>query len=196
MGQRLVAKIRFKDQDIASIYYHWSAYTISALEEALSIVQCAEKCKTVREMQLSLIRMVEANGGGIYGGKDGAEFKYIQGLFPRKKFKEDGYSRTYGLIALTEEGMEDLLYWAEGVVEVDFDSGIVYNDVFFSYDYDEYKREMEDAGEKAQPLEQLEDIGMNISVIEFGELEEVIRELVRMGTYTFRNGHMIYELIA
>lgn len=34
MGQRLVMTIRKNREDICKIYYHWSAYTSSALKEA------------------------------------------------------------------------------------------------------------------------------------------------------------------
>lgn len=39
MGQRLVITIHAFDEDIATIYYHWSAYTTSALDEAQKILK-------------------------------------------------------------------------------------------------------------------------------------------------------------
>lgn len=38
MGQRLIITIHAFDEDIAKIYYHWSAYTTSALQEAKDII--------------------------------------------------------------------------------------------------------------------------------------------------------------
>ena len=38
MGQRLVITVHAFDEDIAKIYYHWSAYTISAFQEAKDII--------------------------------------------------------------------------------------------------------------------------------------------------------------
>jgi hypothetical protein len=38
MGQRLVITVHAFDEDIAKIYYHWSAYTTSALQEAKDII--------------------------------------------------------------------------------------------------------------------------------------------------------------
>lgn len=38
MGQRLVITVHAFDEDIATIYYHWSAYTTSALQEAKDII--------------------------------------------------------------------------------------------------------------------------------------------------------------
>lgn len=38
MGQRLVMTIRKNGEDICKLYYHWSAYTSSALKEAKKII--------------------------------------------------------------------------------------------------------------------------------------------------------------
>ena len=38
MGQRLVITANYKDQEIAKIYFHWSAYTVSALQEAYDLI--------------------------------------------------------------------------------------------------------------------------------------------------------------
>lgn len=45
MGQRLVITVHAFDEDIATIYYHWSAYTTSALDEAQKILK---KCQMGR----------------------------------------------------------------------------------------------------------------------------------------------------
>ena len=38
MGQRLVITANYKNQEIAKIYFHWSAYTVSALQEAYDLI--------------------------------------------------------------------------------------------------------------------------------------------------------------
>ena len=40
MGQRLVVTVKSKGEDLAKIYYHWSAYTYSALLETRNIIDC------------------------------------------------------------------------------------------------------------------------------------------------------------
>ena len=40
MGQRLVVTVKNNGKDLAKIYFHWSAYTVSALMEARRIVDC------------------------------------------------------------------------------------------------------------------------------------------------------------
>ena len=40
MGQRLVVTIEKGDRNLCKIYYHWSAYTYSALLETKKIINC------------------------------------------------------------------------------------------------------------------------------------------------------------
>ena len=42
MGQRLVITVRKNDSDIATIYYHWSADSVSALQEVNNLVDYIE----------------------------------------------------------------------------------------------------------------------------------------------------------
>ena len=98
MGQRLVISIEKYGMPICKLYYHWSAYTISALHETKNVVHCIynHKDETMRELQLRLIRFCEANGGGIDGNKE--EQEYVQRMFPNEKFLTEGYSRSNGLL--------------------------------------------------------------------------------------------------
>lgn len=85
MGQRLVVSVRHLGEDIARIYYHWSAFSVSALEEARKVVETIydDDDMSVRALQLRLIRMVEESGGGIDGGKNGTELARIVPHVPR-----------------------------------------------------------------------------------------------------------------
>ena len=132
MGQRLVVTIHAFNEDIAKIYYHWSAYSLSALQEANDIINGVdwENAKDVRDLQYKLIRFVEEAGGCIDGNE--REYQAIQEMFPGKEFKKEG-SRNDGLIALTEQGMDDLEYWSEGDLTIDFDDEQVWNCVIDCY---------------------------------------------------------------
>ena len=144
MGQRLTVTINFLGQDLAKIYYHWSAYTYSALLETKKIIDCIynHTDETERELQLRLIRFCENNGGGIRGSENAEEHKYIQNLFPNETFKTESYSRNEGLIALSEKGMADLQSWSEGDVYINIDEDQVRFCVYSGYkDLDEYIRE-------------------------------------------------------
>ena len=75
MGQRLVISIQNNGKELATVYYHWSAYTVSALWEASKLVKCIfnHKDETEYELKLRLIRFCEENGGGINNNEE--EFK-------------------------------------------------------------------------------------------------------------------------
>lgn len=136
MGQRLVVTINHLGKDLAKIYYHWSAYTYSALLETKKIVDCIydHNDETEKELQLRLIRFCEENGGGITGTEEYNEFEYVQNLFPNETFKTDNYSRNEGLIALSEIGMEGLQCWSEGDVYIDIDEGRIDFGVYSGYE--------------------------------------------------------------
>ena len=80
MGQRLVITVHAFDEDIATIYYHWSAYTTSALDEAQKILKHVkwEDTTSKDELILRIVRFMESNGGCIdfedkqYTGNDSA----------------------------------------------------------------------------------------------------------------------------
>lgn len=199
MGQRLVITVRGFGKDLAKIYYHWSAYSISAIREAKELIDCiCEDYKvTEKELQLRLIRFCEQNGGGIQAKE--SEFDYIKQMFPGETFKTDGYSRNYGLIALSEEGMADLQSWSEGDICIDLDDDTIHNNVFCYYDgideYNEERKEWDDEHEDLS-LDDVPDIGYTLEQIEFCDIDDVMYALTHADGYVVRNGNTIFELIA
>lgn len=199
MGQRLVITVKGFGKDLAKIYYHWSAYSISALREAKELLDClCEDYKvTEKELQLRLVRFCEQNGGGIQG-KD-SEIDYIKKMFPGETFKTEGYSRNYGLIALSEEGMADLQEWSEGDICIDFDDDLIHNNVFYYYscidEYNQDRKEWDDEHEDLS-LEDVPDIGCNLECFTFCEIDAMIAALRTADDYVVRHGKEIFELIA
>lgn len=202
MGQRLVVTVKNNGKDLAKIYFHWSAYTVSALMEARRIVDCIceEDYKTEKELKLRLIHFCEENGGGIDGGSDSPEFKYIQNMFPNETFKSEGINRTYGLIALSENGMNDLQYWSEGDLGIILDEDLIINYVYCGYDnFEEYKEnrsDWDDDFDKDMKLEDVPDIGYDLCEIGFDEIDDVIAELNKVNEFVVKNGNNIFELVA
>lgn len=200
MGQRLVITVKNNGKDLAKIYYHWSSYTLSALMEAREVVNCIynHNDETEKELQLRLIRFCEENGGGIKG--DGKELSYIQNMFPNETFKTDDYSRNRGLIALSEDGMDDLQSWSEGDLDIIIDEDIILNGVYWSYEdlesYKESRAEWDDDFDADMQLEDIEDIGYDLSEIDIEDIDAVIDALKRVNDFVVRDGNEIYELIA
>lgn len=119
MGQRLVITIHAFNEDIAKIYYHWSAYTTSALQEAKDIIDNVDWFNSTSkdELILRITRQLEKCGGGV-SIRDREAFKK---KYPNETFKDD-IDRNYGLIAITDDGMGELEYWSEGDLTIDFDT--------------------------------------------------------------------------
>ena len=199
MGQRLVVTVRGNNEDLAKIYFHWSAYTYSALLETKKIVDCIynHEDETKEELQLRLIKFCEENGGGIKG--DESEFEYIQNRYPNETFKRDNYSRSYGLIALSPTGMEDLQSWSEGDVTIfiDEDEEGIANEVFYWYEsIEEYNKDRKEWDEdfEGYKLEDLEDIGYDLGNFDMEDLDDILRIMYNIDGVC-RYGKEIFGLI-
>ena len=136
MGQRLVVTIERNEKPLAKIYYHWSAYTGSALYVTRDLIHCIynHEHETDAEMLLRLIHFCENNGGGIDGANEGEEWKYITAAYPYEKFKSERISRNDGLIAISPEGMAQIQRYSEGDVYIDLDTDQVDFCVYSGYE--------------------------------------------------------------
>lgn len=201
MGQRLVCTIETNEKKLCNIYFHWSAYTDSALLETKKIIDCIynHKDETEKELLLRLIRFCEENGGGIRGTDD--EFKYVQNLYPNSVFKTDNYSRNDGLIALSEKGMADLQSWSEGDVYINIDTDEVDFCVYAGYEsLDEYIREREswdDDFDKTE-LNNIPTFDFNLGYFNVSDINAIIASLdgISNDEYVIKCGGEICELIA
>lgn len=197
MGQRLLVTVRQNNEDVCKIYFHWSAYTYSALLETKKVIDCIynNEDETIKEMQLRLIKFLEDNGGGIRG--DQYEFDYIQAMYPNETFKTDGYSRNNGLIALSEKGMKELQDWSEGDVTIDLDNDAVANTVYGWYEdieeYNEERKEWDDEFE-GYGLEDIEDIQCDIGSFNVEDIDYILYKLENVEGVC-RCGSQIFEMI-
>lgn len=157
MGQRLVVTIKDKGEPKMKIYYHWSAYTLSAFDELNTLWGIIKPLKarglSTEEILLGIIHGLEGNvdevhkkwleehwpnytrscHGGIDGGKDSDEWKYITSLYPNETFSED-VDRNNGLVAMSDKGMHEMQDWSEGNAEINIDTETFANDVHWPYD--------------------------------------------------------------
>ena len=192
MGQRLVITIRKNNEIIAGIYYHWSAYSLSALEETRNVLDCLlDEENPIKDLRLRLIRFIETNGGVIDGGITSDEFKRVREIYPHENFKTNGL-RNLGLIALTKEGIADLESWSEGDILIDLDAQIIFNSVFYTATLDEYNYDMNEE----KKIEDFPEKNIELEKIFFEKLDDVIVELENLNGYEFRKGETIYSLIA
>lgn len=200
MGQRLVLTVTQNGEDIAKIYYHWSAYSISALQEAKNIIDVLyDDTNKIKDLKLRLIKFLEQNGGGIDGGEGSSEWKYIKQLYPKETFKKDGISRNQGLIALSEDGMESMQSWSEGDVYIDLDTDMVTNYVNYTCEsIDSYNKDRKEWDEDFEPLtfNDIPVIEYDLTDFSVDDIDYVIMGLESFDGYVCRYKNQIYELIA
>lgn len=157
MGQRLVVTIKDKGEPKMKVYYHWSGYTLNAFDELKTlwgiIKPLKERGLSTEEILLGIIHGLEGNvdeehkkwleehypdyarscHGGIDGGKDSDEWKYITSLYPNEIFSED-VDRNNGLVAMSDKGMDEMQNLSEGDAEINIDTETFINYVHWPYD--------------------------------------------------------------
>lgn len=163
MGQRLVINCYDKDNNrIGNLYYHWSAYTGSSYEEVYKLYKAYEEEPETDDKQLRLIHVSEKLGGGIPGyyykddfyKKDWSEREYIENKFNNETFKTEDINRNDGLVSISPQGMEISDIFAEGVCDLNIDTGILeYNDNLWGFDsMDQYIEEVQLDEEEIPPI--------------------------------------------
>ena len=200
MGQRLVVTINSKGQDLAKIYYHWSAYTYSALLETRKIIDCIynHNDETEKELQLRLIRFCEENGGGITGNVEYHEHEYIQNLFPNETFKTEEIDRNNGLIALSEKGMNGLQNWSEGDVDINLDKDQVVFCVYCSYEYlEEYIEERKEWDEDfdEEEMKYIPTFDFDLGQFDVNDIDAIIASLDTTNAHVIKCNGEICEII-
>lgn len=197
MGQRLVVTVKSTGEDLCKMYFHWSAYTISALMEVRDMMEeFPIETKSKEDAILYFIRYCEEYGGGIDGGMGSKEWNYITNKYPNYKFKSENINRNRGLIAISEDGMDEMQSWSEGDIYIDLDEMTVHNELFWYYDdIDEYNRELADREDESISLDEIPEVG-EICDFDLEGIDDVIANLENITDYVCRNGNEIYELIA
>ena len=197
MGQRLVVTVKSTGEDLCKMYFHWSAYTISALMEVRDMMaEFPMETNSKEDAILYFIRYCEEYGGGLDGGMDGKEWNYITNKYPNYKFKSENINRNRGLIAISEDGMDEMQSWSEGDIYINLDEMTVHNELFWYYDdIDEYNRELADREDESITLDEIPEVG-EICDFDLEDIDDVIANLEDIPGHVCRNGNEIYELIA
>lgn len=199
MGQRLVITIHAFNEDIAKIYYHWSAYSVSALNEAKDIIENVDwsNSTTKDELILKLINFIEENGGGIDGGIGSEEYNYVTQYFKSKYQFSTDPNRNHGLIAISEKCMDEMQMWSEGDLEIDFDNHEIFNQVFVQFNgLSNFNNYMQDCEvDEFESLNEIPELSYDLSDISFENLCKTIDELENIPSFVCRYKETIFELI-
>lgn len=175
MGQRLNIEICNSTRTLANAYYHWGAYTDSALEYTAMIIDAYYNLsyQITDDLQLA-VKLLEITGAGITD-----EEKERIPYDPDFDFSDIKFSpaidRNEGLIAVTEKGMEETRSWEEGRVTINIEDENFCFEVLLYYEKDEY---VEDYGIKS--LSELNQIKHNF-FLDYLPFEQIswLREFVK-----------------
>lgn len=112
MGQRLVLQLRDADHSLlATLYYHWSAYTTSALYEIQKLLGEAPD-DFVNLPKVDKVKYIIDRASGLTSD----DVDYVKETFGfEPKVCTD---RNMGIVAISPDKQDNLLDWSEGTVEI------------------------------------------------------------------------------
>lgn len=115
MGERLIINVFNKKDDetpLYNIYYHWSGFADSALEELLLLVE--NDCyKSIPEV----VKFITKNGGTVVR----EDIPLYQETYDSSYEMPESASQNQGLVALSEEQINNSISWGEEFIDVYLD---------------------------------------------------------------------------
>lgn len=188
MGQRLVVTIHAFDEDIATIYYHWGAYTGTSLNIAKDLTQAIgwPFCKTKEELILALKEYLEEQGGGV----DNADVNYFEALFSNETVKTENVSACNGLLAISEYVMNQQSADVCGEMTIDYDEQVIHNNCYNFYETmeDFISNEGEDSIQEGG----MKELSVDPESFYFKDLDKLYDEMVTTGDWYSTYHGMIY----
>lgn len=116
MGQRLNIEIVNGETSLANAYYHWSAYTKSALYLTKEIIDAFYGRSEPISLKMA-VELLEATGAGVSENEE-EEIRKQPKKFGHIKFNQC-IDRNEGLLHVTEAGKASVRSWEEGRVTID-----------------------------------------------------------------------------
>ena len=181
MGQRLVILnstpfVQTDDQiDTSAIYYHWSAYTDSAVVEITNLRDSVEdyydKYYNSTSNRLDFFNLACLNAISGVAPQYEELIKYIESL-TNQPYDSSHVNRNDGMIGFTPTDIDHILDWSEGTVDINwvFDeyghpdiekSTFCYESLVSSWNVEEFK----DAFDKTDSdVEQIKKIKLNVDL--------------------------------
>lgn len=137
MGQRLNMEVCYDGEVLANAYYHWSAYTSSSLNILEAVINAYNKRTEINPLRVA-VEILQATGAGVNGDERNRISKDTDGKFAGIEFK-DAINRNEGLLAVTDEGIENTRRWEEGRVTVDISTEEFVFDVMWNMSDEDYE---------------------------------------------------------
>lgn len=186
MGQRLDLEISYKGERLANAYYHWSAYTDCALELTKKVIDTIRAIEEGKEGDKDMtpiekaIYLLEKTGAGFTRNEIGRIIEEAR----RENVPEIRNSLFYmakdrnkGLLAITEEGMDETEEWQEGFVSVDIGKNTVDFFVNYEIDEDEIEKEEKELGVKKEEVK----LDYNFYNMSFLDFDDFYKSFLRSG---------------
>lgn len=206
MGQRLVIQNQINGESVNVIYYHWSAYTESAIEElkefanrlsvnyknqsdslfamltnaGRELIEKLDNGSLTDNEKIDLFNLMTYFSVSGTGASDNDSLKYLSQF--TSDVNRQNVSRNEGLLAITEEDQEDTLGWSEGTLVVDW--------VFDNHGYPDFERTVfdfddlffrceEDEYEEwyGEPVDQLPQNPYSTSNVPLSKIEQLQKDL-------------------
>lgn len=192
MGQRLNIEIIENGKVLANAYYHWSAYTSSSLIITQEILKSIND-NMYEDKVVRAIKLLEVTGAGLTAqekqfAKDTIKDFYSY-IFAECTGRDDG------LIAISEQGIEETRLWEEGRVEIDIAKQTVNFNVLRIKTIEKEKEENSDFNYEQLPV--FEGDFNNIPFAKFAEFKKQIHGLIASKIYKVRlkNDDKVYGFI-
>ena len=170
MGQRLTIRIyqnHEQEQPLATLYYHWSAYTESALEELKSFYSKylryldtqkryqkaaqdhplpGDVVLPTSDLDATVVAIYQAiiEDGGGFAFKEHENATQLHPILDSYADPNRLAHRSYGLLAFSEEVQEGLYSWSEGNIDLYLDEQEFQFNVYSSYDMNDLREYLED----------------------------------------------------
>lgn len=181
MGQRLALEVDFENETLANAYFHWSAYTRSALDLLLKIAKYAEAHKDINPRQLAVMALMET--GALPNESDREEVARI--LDQDIEDVNVAVSRNDGLLGVSQDSINDTKRYAEGIATLIInDDGTFCGDMdmFGTYENFEEVLEVMDLEEDDEEVEDYKDLqvyphGDDLSMESVEDIENLVNFL-------------------
>lgn len=135
MGQRLNIELFYNGERVANAYYHWSGFTSSAFDLTRQlIINYDEFMSKDLPIQIKAILLLQTTRAGLTED----EFKWAEENISQFDEYKDilfrAVNRNEGLIALSEDGMNETQEWEEARVTIYLDDKKIDLDTFYIYE--------------------------------------------------------------
>lgn len=197
MGQRLNIEIIIDHKIMANCYFHWGAYTSSAADYTLKLIDYYKNhLKKVYTDPLMIatkifecLEYIEySTGKTIKPGLSKNSYIFMEEKYKNIKF-EKAENRNAGIIGCTEEDMESTRNVEEGHVAINLDSETIDFDVLFYFDLSGYKEDMV-LDEDNFSFFDLPILSLNFNEIPF-EKFKTVSDILMKGTFILANGDLL-----